>query len=239
MQITQIAVLPANANYNYILHCEGETVVVDPSLSEPVIKVMEENNWRLDKIINTHHHWDHTDGNLELKEKYNCEIYGSAHDSHRIKGITHKLHEGDKITICAQEAEILFLPGHTNGHIAYYFKDLDYLFSGDVLFSGGCGRIFEGTYKQAYDSIQKIASLPKNTTIFAAHEYTLANFEFALSLDPDNKKLQQKYLQAKEKRQQNIPTVPMSLEQELTLNPFILAKNVDEFAKIRKLKDGF
>ena len=138
-EIIQIAVLPHNANYNFILNGGGETVVFDPSLARPVIDVLQEKGWKLDRIINTHHHWDHTDGNLELKEYYGAKVLGYSQDAKRIPGIDVKVNEGDEVQICGETAKVLFLPGHTLGHIAYYFEELNILFSGDVIFAMGCG----------------------------------------------------------------------------------------------------
>ncbi|MDA0781401.1 MAG: hydroxyacylglutathione hydrolase [Rickettsiales bacterium] len=238
-EIIQIAVLPHNANYNYILHGEGETVIVDPSLSAPIIDVLKEKGWRADKIINTHHHWDHTDGNMELKEFYNAKVIGFLQDAHRIPGIDIFLNEGDEIQICGEKARIMFLPGHTTGHIAYYFEELDILFSGDVIFAMGCGRLFEGTYEQAYESLQKIVSLPPHTKIYCAHEYTLTNGKFVRTIDPKNEDVKTRMQITEKLRAQNIPTIPTTVETELKTNPFVRAKSVGEFEKIRKARDRF
>ncbi len=238
-KIIQIAVLPHNANYNYILHGGGETVVIDPSLFAPIQEVLKEKKWHLDKIINTHHHWDHTDGNIELKEYYDAKVVGFSKDAERIPGIDLLVNEGDEIIICGETAKVLFLPGHTIGHIAYYFEELNLVFSGDVIFGMGCGRIFEGSYEQAYASIQKISSLPIHTEIYCSHEYTQANGRFALKTEPRNDDIRARISLTDKLRENNVSTIPTTVEMELRTNPFVRAKNVDEFTKIRKAKDNF
>jgi hydroxyacylglutathione hydrolase len=238
-EIIQIEVLPHNANYNFILHGGGETIVFDPSLSKPVIDVLDKKGWKLDRIINTHHHWDHTDGNIELKEHYNAKVVGFNKDSKRIPGIDVQLNEGDEIEICGETAKVMFLPGHTTGHIAYYFSDIDILFSGDVIFAMGCGRLFEGSYEQAYESLQQIAALPAQTKIYCAHEYTLANAEFAITVEPDNDNLQKRLEKVRKLRAKEIPTIPTTVYDELRTNPFVRAKDIKSFSEIRKAKDNF
>ena len=183
-------------------------------ISGPVIETLEDENLSLDFILNTHHHLDHVGANLELKKKYGCKIIGSERDSSRIPGIDIKLNEGDFFEIGESKCKIFDVSGHTEGHIAFYFKKENLIFCGDTLFSLGCGRLFEGTPLQMVQSLLKIRSLPDNTKIYCAHEYTLNNANFALSLDPSNKKLKAKVQEIKIKRSRNVPTIPCFLGDE-------------------------
>jgi len=239
LEIHQISIL--KDNYVYVIHNNksDETAVVDPGRADPVLHFLQEKGWGCDYIINTHHHWDHTDGNAEIKAKTGAKIIGFANDSHRIPEIDIKIQEGEELEICGSKAKILFLPGHTLGHIGYYFAKEKALFSGDVIFAMGCGRLFEGSAEQAYGSLQKIAKLPLDTKIYCAHEYSLDNAEFALTLNNDNRDLQYRYENVKKLREKNKPTIPTNIAIELKTNPFLRAENVDEFARVRKIKDNF
>jgi len=253
LEIIQLPVL--NDNYIYLIHepISKQTAVVDPAITEPVLETLNNKGWSLNYIFNTHHHSDHVGGNLELKQKTNCEIFASAIDSSRIPGIDKELKHGDKIKLGAQEINIIATPGHTLGHIVYHFPENNSLFCGDTLFSMGCGRLFEGSAEQMWHSLQRIKQLPKETLLYCAHEYTQANGEFALTLEPGNQLLLNRLKQVKQLRADNKATVPSSLEQELASNPFlredsleikntinITAKTaIDTFREIRKLKDNF
>lgn len=239
LNITQIAVLPHNSNYNYILHDNGITSVIDPSLAEPVLEVLKQNGWQLDYIINTHHHWDHTDGNTPLKDATGAKIIAYKGDSHRIKNIDIAVNNGDIVDICGHRAEVIFTPGHTLGHIIYYLPDDGILFCGDVLFSLGCGRLFEGSYEQMFDSLKLISRLPPQTLIYCGHEYTLSNARFAITIEPENKELQQRIKEAENLQAIGKPSVPVTLASELATNPFLRARTVEEFANLRKQKDSF
>ena len=212
LNVKQLPVL--NDNYVYLIIDEitQTTACVDPAISGPVIETLEDENLSLDFILNTHHHLDHVGANLELKKKYGCKIIGSERDSSRIPGIDIKLNEGDFFEIGESKCKIFDVSGHTEGHIAFYFKKENLIFCGDTLFSLGCGRLFEGTPLQMVQSLLKIRSLPDNTKIYCAHEYTLNNANFALSLDPSNKKLKAKVQEIKIKRSRNVPTIPCFLE---------------------------
>ena len=222
LEIKQIPVL--NDNYIYLI-IDSETKIsacIDPALSEPVINLLQKENLSLNYILNTHHHFDHVGANLDLKKKYDCKIIGNKKDSSRIPGIDIKLDEGDFFEIGSSRCKVIEVSGHTNGHVAYYFKEENVIFCGDTLFSLGCGRLFEGTPQQMVQSLLKIRSLPDNTKIYCAHEYTLNNANFALSLDPENRKLKEKIIDIQIKRSKNIPTIPTYLGEEKRLNPFLM-----------------
>lgn len=231
-------------NYIYLLRdvATKTTAVVDPTRAAPVISLLQEKGWTLDFILNTHHHWDHTDGNLELKQFSGCEVIGFEGDQHRIPGIDREVKEGDSIQIGEEKARVLEIPGHTLGHIAFYFQNSKSLFCGDTVFSIGCGRLFEGTPDQMFKSLQKISQLPDDTVLYCAHEYTEDNLKFAIqdpsseAVLPELKSYQNKVEQL---RSQNQPTVPVRLESERHLNPFLRAQTSEEFARLRRAKDSF
>lgn len=253
LEIIQIAVL--NDNYIYLIHdaISAETAVVDPALSQPVLDILKRKGWTLNYILNTHHHWDHVDANLELKELTHCQILASEADKSRIPGITKGLKQGDKIKLGNQTAHVIATPGHTLHHMVYHFPESNALFCGDTLFSLGCGRLFEGSPEQMWHSLQQLKRLPKNTLIYCAHEYTQANAQFALTLEADNKALQQRVEQIEKLRLNNQATIPSTIEQELATNPFLredsltLQQSIQMvgkpakvvFTKIRQLKDNF
>ncbi len=253
LEIIQVPVL--NDNYIYILHEpeSKETAVVDPAVSQPVLDVLMDKGWQLNYIFNTHHHSDHVGANLALKQQTGCEILGADADFSRIPSIDKRLRHGDKISLGNQAATVIATPGHTSGHIVFHFVENNALFCGDTLFSMGCGRLFEGTAKQMWESLKQIKILPNQTQIYCAHEYTQANGEFALTLEPNNPQLLQRMQQVNELRAENKSTVPTNLEQELATNPFlredspVIQQSVDKmgrpavevFAKIRALKDSF
>jgi hydroxyacylglutathione hydrolase len=242
-------------NYIYLLHDTNEdlTAVVDPAIASPVLHMLTERGWRLDYILNTHHHSDHVGANLELKQTTGCSIIGAKKDQHRIPGIDRMVVEGDQFFIGRHQATVLEVPGHTSAHIAYWFNNDALLFCGDTLFSLGCGRLFEGTPQQMWHSLQKIRNLPDQTLIYCAHEYTETNARFALQLEPDNQALQETMKTILRKRMQGLPTIPTSLKVESQVNPFLRVDNpafqsavgmndsdpVSVFATIRQQKDNF
>lgn len=239
IEILQIPAL--NDNYIYLLH-EPEsslTAAIDPALAEPVLEALDERGWKLSHIFNTHHHSDHVGGNLELKQKTGCIILGMESDRQRIPGIDSTLKDNQIMEWGKTRIKVLSLPGHTSGHGAFWFFEENALFCGDVLFSLGCGRLFEGTAEQMWRSLERIKTLPCETLIYCAHEYTQSNGRFALSLEPDNLDLIDVMKKVNEKRSQELPTVPSKLSQELLTNPFLRAKDAESFAKIRQLKDTF
>ncbi len=227
-------------NFSYILIDENKNAcVVDPSEPEPIINFVDKNNINLKYILNTHHHYDHIGGNKEIKKKYNSKIVAYKQDNHRIPDID-VLVEDNQIWIAENfRSKIIHIPGHTSGHICFFFYEAGIAFTGDTLFSLGCGKIFEGTYKEMFDSLNKLKELPKETKIYFGHEYTLKNSKFCISIDKDNSNLKKKILEIKNKVKNNIPTVPSTIKDEMACNIFLRAKTVNEFSKLRDFKDNF
>ncbi len=242
-------------NYAYIINDNvSKTVgVVDPSEALPVIAFLKKQNLKLNYILNTHHHYDHIGGNTELKKLYNAKVVGFVGDKHRIPGIDITLKDNVKWTFGKSSVKILHIPGHTLGHICFFFENEKIAFTGDTLFSLGCGRIFEGDHKQLLTSLNKIKKLPKNTKIYSGHEYSYRNAEFCMKYDNGNIDLKKKFEKIKQLRSNNLPTLPTDLEDELKSNIFLKCdqndlktklnmKNQDDykvFRKIRDLKDNF
>ena len=241
-------------NYLWLLHGDGnEAVVVDPGDARPVLGTLDERSLALGAILVTHHHADHVGGILPLLERYPVPVYGPARES--IPGITIPLGEGDQVSLCGMRLEVLEVPGHTAGHIAYRGEGL--LFCGDTLFSGGCGRLFEGTPEQMHQSLQRLAALDPATLVCCAHEYTEANLRFALAVEPDNPALQQRYREVGQLRSEGLPSLPSTIAIELQTNPFLrthvpavrsaaenhagrrLTDEVEVFAVLRAWKDRF
>ena len=242
-------------NYSYLVFDEITlaSVVIDPSEAEPIINEIEKNKLELKYIFNTHHHYDHVGGNKKLKEKYNCQIIGFEKDKNRIPEIDIPLKDKQKWKSELFECSILHIPGHTSGHICIYINELNALFTGDTLFSLGCGRIFEGTYEEMYKSLSKLKNFPLNTRIYCGHEYTKKNSDFCLSIDSKNSKLINKINKINKNIQNEKPTIPSTLEDELECNIFLRSENMEiqkqlginkddpikTFAKLRDLKDNF
>ena len=228
-------------NYSYLIIDETTKIacVVDPSEAKPVIDVLEQKKINLKYILNTHHHYDHVGGNLELKKKYNCEITGYRGDKDRIPEIDVLLDDNQVWKRNKFEAKIYHIPGHTTGHIAFHFFNEKKIFTGDTLFSLGCGRIFEGTYEQMFNSLKKIKELPLDTKIYCGHEYTFQNSNFCIANDSGNSKLKDKIVEIKKKLEKNLPTIPSILADELDCNIFLKAKDIKSFSKLRDLKDNF
>ncbi|CAG7856016.1 hydroxyacylglutathione hydrolase [biofilm metagenome] len=253
LEIITLAVL--SDNYIYLVHDSqnGETATIDPALAQPVLMALQEKGWQLTTIFNTHHHSDHVGGNLELKARTGCKIIASVYDRNRIPGLDATVKEGDMVSIGQHKARVIFTPGHTLGHIQYYFKQDKLLFCGDTLFAMGCGRLFEGTAEQMWQSLQKLKSLPPDTQVYCTHEYTQNNGRFALTIDPDNKALLERMVEVNRQRAQNLPTLPTTIAEELETNPFfredsasirrtlnmVADESVDVFAKIRLMKDSY
>ena len=238
MQIKIIKCLQDNYSY-LIIDKNNNACVVDPSESKPVINYLEENKINLKFILNTHHHYDHVGGNKELKKKYNAKVLGYINDKERIPEIDIFLKNKEIWNTDAFKFQIFHIPGHTSGHICYYFKDEKFLFTGDTLFSLGCGRIFEGTYEQMFSSLQLFKSFPKDTKIFCGHEYTLKNSEFCKKYDPKNEKLDTRILKIKNMLSKGLPTIPTTVEDELDCNIFLRSGDLETFSKLRDLKDNF
>ncbi len=253
LEIHQIPVL--NDNYVYLIREPNADVVgvVDPAVTGPVLEEADRLGWKITHILNTHHHGDHTGGNLEIKEHTGCTIVGPAPDRDRIPGIDVELNDGDTFAFGELSAEIFFVPGHTRGHIAYWFSEADALFCGDTLFSIGCGRVFEGTMGQMWSSLSRLRSLPSETRIYCAHEYTQSNINFAVTVDPNNLALRTREADVAAKRDRGEPTVPSRMAEELAANPFLRADQPDlqdaigmsgadpvaVFTEIRQRKDNF
>ncbi|MCW8970588.1 MAG: hydroxyacylglutathione hydrolase, partial [Rhodospirillales bacterium] len=223
LEIERIAAF--NDNYIWLLHAaDGKaTAVIDPGDAGVVRAALDRNGWTLTHILVTHHHADHTGGVAELKAATGCTVVGWREDAARVPGIDMALAEGDELTIGSHPARLIAVPGHTSGHVAYHFFDDCALFCGDALFSLGCGRIFEGTPGQMWESLLKLRALPDETRVFCAHEYTNSNADFALSIDPDNAELQKRADAIIRLRETGKSTVPSSLGEEKRINPFLRA----------------
>ena len=253
LEVHQIPVL--NDNYVYLAHEADSdvTAVIDPAVVDPVLAAADAKSWRITHILNTHHHNDHTGGNLEIKSATGCTIVGPRADRDRIPGIDIEVGDGDTYTLGVADAKVFDVPGHTRGHIAYWFAGSDTLFCGDTLFAMGCGRLFEGTPQQMWTSLSKLLALPDDTRVYCAHEYTQANGRFALSVEPDNKALVERMADVDAARDRGEPTVPSTMALERATNPFLRPDSenlqrtiglqgqdiVDVFAETRRLKDNF
>ena len=228
-------------NFSYLIVDEKTQIacVVDPSEAKPIINFLNNKKINLKYILNTHHHYDHVGGNSELKKKYNSSVIGFKGDGDRIPEIDVLLEDNQTWKKDNFEAKIYHIPGHTSGHIAFHFFKEKKIFTGDTLFSLGCGRLFEGTYEQMFNSLKKIKQLPKDTEIYCGHEYTLQNSNFCIANDPENLKLKEKITKIKNNLNKNLPTIPTILEEELECNIFLKAKDLKSFSKLRNLKDNF
>jgi hydroxyacylglutathione hydrolase len=253
LEIVQIPVL--NDNYIYLVRepQSGAVGVVDPAVHEPVLAELKQRGWQLTHILNTHHHPDHVGGNLALKEATGCRIVGPEADAERIPGLDIAVADNEGINLGNETARVFDVPGHTRGHIAYWFADSKVLFCGDTLFALGCGRLFEGTPAQMWASLSKLRGLPDETRVYCAHEYTESNARFAVTVEPGNAALQQRQAQIMALRAAGKPTVPSLLGEEKATNPFLrpMSENLREtlgmadaddvavFAETRRRKDGF
>ena len=239
MQVEIIPCLKDNYSYLIIDNNNKSACVVDPSEATPIINFLKNKDINLKYILNTHHHYDHIGGNEDLKKKFGSIVVGFKKDSKRIPGIDIFLEDNQIWEADNFKAKIIHIPGHTLGHICFYFFQEKLAFTGDTLFSLGCGRIFEGTYEQMYESLNKIKSLPKKTKIYCGHEYTLSNSKFCVKNDPDNQNLEKKIEQIKKLISNGLPTIPTTIKEELDCNIFLRAKNLESFSKLRDLKDNF
>ena len=252
--IEQIPVL--TDNYVYLAHDRdsGATAVIDPAVAPPVLERLEAKGWRLTHILNTHHHNDHVGGNLALKQATGAQIVGHRKDAARIPGLDVEVSDGDSFLLGSAAAMVMEVPGHTVGHIAFWFPGSHALFCGDTLFALGCGRLFEGTGEQMWNSLKKFRSLPDETLVYCAHEYTEANARFARTVERHNQDLLDRIATIKDMRQHHRPTVPSRLGVERKTNPFLRA-DIDSvkaavglppdtdpaavFSEIRRRKDVF
>ncbi len=227
-------------NYAYLISAPcGTTAILDPGHGGQVVSYLNDKGVKPDYILNTHHHWDHVNGNPKVKATYRCKIAAPIRRKDLIKGgVDIPLREGDLFKLGDEEAIIIETPGHTMDGICFYFKESNIIFTGDTLFSMGCGRLFEGTAEDMFDSFQKISALPDETMIYCGHEYTRANAGFCLAMDRDSDALKQRIAEVKDLRAKGLPTVPVSLKCEKETNIFMKAKSAEEFAALRHKKDN-
>ncbi|SDG42617.1 hydroxyacylglutathione hydrolase [Roseospirillum parvum] len=253
LQIHQVPVL--SDNYVYLVHDpeDGMTAAVDPAESEPVAEALAARGWSLTHILLTHHHHDHVGGVAALKAASGCTVVGARADAGRLPGLDHPVADGDTVTLGRATAQVLAVPGHTRGHIAYWFDAESALFCGDTLFVLGCGRMFEGTPEEFWGSLSRLRDLPDSTRVYCAHEYTAANARFALSVEPDNPELVAWAGEIDDLRRRGLSTVPSLLGREKLANPFLRADRpalasavglagaapVEVFAEVRRRKDRF
>jgi hydroxyacylglutathione hydrolase len=227
-------------NYVWLFEWQPGTVaVIDPADAEPVLERVTAEELKISHILNTHWHPDHVGGNLAIKERTGCIIIGPAREEDRIPGIDRAVDEGDTVTLGAHQGDVLFVGAHTAGHIAYHFPSASALFCGDTMFAMGCGRLFEGTPEDMFRALGKLATLPPETRVFCAHEYTLSNARFAVTVEPENAALARRYAAVQEARRIDQPTVPFALAEELETNPFVRAGSAERLGEIRRAKDAF
>ena len=238
----KIKIIPClQDNYSYLIIDEEKNTacVIDPSEPDPIIEYLENNKIKLQFILNTHHHYDHVGGNKKLKEKYGASVVGYVGDKQRIPEIDTLLNDQETWINENFEAKIIYIPGHTLGHICFYFYKEESVFTGDTLFSLGCGRIFEGTYSQMFNSLMKLKELPQNTKVYCGHEYTKKNSDFCMVHDASNENLKAKIHDIDVKLKDGLPTIPSTMKDELECNIFLRSNNVKSFSKLRDLKDNF
>lgn len=238
----KIQIIPClHDNYSYLVIDEKNNIAcaIDPSEAKPIIKYLKKKNINLKYILNTHHHYDHVGGNQELKKKYNARVIGYKGDKHRIPEIDTLVDDQEIWKQESFEAKIIHIPGHTLGHICFYFFNEEAAFTGDTLFSLGCGKIFEGSYEQMFNSLMKIKALPLKTKIYCGHEYTKQNAKFCITHDKNNENLKNKIKIIDKKLENNLPTIPSTIREELDCNIFLRSNKVETFSKLRDLKDNF
>ncbi len=250
LQIERIPTL--SDNYTYLVICDAtrEAAVVDAPEAAPVVARVEETGARVTKILSTHHHPDHAMANPELAAKYGVPVYGHVSDAQRLAGFTDGVDEGDTVSVGNETARVLFIPSHTTGHIAYVFDDAKALFSGDMLFAGGCGRLFEGTAEMMYTALcEKLSALPDDMQVYCGHEYTEGNLRFAAHVEPENTDVSEKLEWAQKRRANAAPdwhdatpaemTIPSTIGDEKKTNPFMRSPDAAELGRRRTLKDSF
>lgn len=240
-------------NYAVLLHEGNSTVLIDAPETAPILSVLDKEGWALSHVLITHHHPDHTDGLPELVKRFSPEVFAPAKEEARIPCVTRTVKKGDTVEMAALKAHVFETPGHTLGHVSYWFEREELLFAADTLFSLGCGRLLEGDAAMMWASLQKLRALPDSTSVYCGHEYTEANARFALSIDPDNTALQARALAVKAARAEGKPTIPFNLGEDKAANPFLRADDAalaarlglsgasatEVFAEIRKRKDSF
>jgi hydroxyacylglutathione hydrolase len=238
----EIVRIPAlSDNYVWLVHdpASDETMVVDPAVADPVLAEAAKRGWRITQIWNTHWHADHTGGNAEIKAATGCTVTGPAGEAARIPTLDRQVREGDVVRLGAVEAQVMEVPAHTAGHIAYYLPSEAVAFVGDTMFAMGCGRLFEGNAEQMHDNLQRLAALPPETEIYCAHEYTLSNGRFALVAEPDNQAIRDRMVRVEAARGVNEATVPTTIALERATNPFVRAASAEQLAALRQAKDDF
>lgn len=255
MPLTLQTVPCLSDNYAFLLHdsASGETAVVDVPEAAPIEAALQENGWQLTQIVITHHHADHIDGVDRLRQSTGAKVVGAAADSHRLPDLDQAVEPGQTIRVCGAEANVLDVPGHTVGHIAFHLPDERIAFTGDSLMALGCGRLFEGTPEQMWRSLSQFRDMPGDTRICSGHEYTSNNASFAVTVDPDNDALKERASDVSAARAEGRATVPSMLSAELKTNPFLRPDDgairaelgmkdepdVAVFAEIRRRKDSF
>lgn len=239
LEIIRIPVL--SDNYVWLVHepASGETMVIDPAVAEPVLDEAKQRGWAITQIWNTHWHPDHTGGNEAIKSATGCVITGPEAEQARIPTLDRTVKEGDTVSLGAVAAEVIDVPAHTAGHIAYYVPSDNAAFVGDTLFAMGCGRLFEGTAEQMFDNMRKLEKLPDETRVYCAHEYTEANGHYAVTAEPENEALAKRMAEVVAMRENDEATVPTTIGLERATNPFMRAGSADELAARRAAKDAF
>jgi hydroxyacylglutathione hydrolase len=239
LEVARIPVL--SDNYVWLLHDPDtcETTVIDPAVAEPVLAEAGRRHWQISQIWNTHWHPDHAGGNAAIKAATGCRVTAPAAEAARIPTLDRAVAEGDRVGLGDYEACVLEVPAHTAGHIAYHLKQARIVFVGDTLFAMGCGRLFEGNAAQMHANMRRLAKLPPDTLVYCAHEYTLANGRFAVTVEPDNRALAERMAEVETLCARGEPTVPTTIALELATNPFMRARSVEELAARRAAKDAF
>ena len=236
----EIVAVPAfTDNYIWLVHdaASGETAVVDPGDAAPALAEAERRGWTITQVWNTHHHWDHSGGNVAMKQATGCTVAGPAAET--IPGRDIALSEGSELRIGDQLGRVMEIPGHTLGHVALHFEEAKVAFVGDTLFAMGCGRLFEGSAEQMHNSLQGLAALADDTALYCGHEYTLANARWAAHVEPGNAAIAERLAKVEALRSAGAITLPTSVAEERATNPFVRAGSVEEFARLRADKDSF
>lgn len=237
----EIVRIPAlKDNYVWMIHDDvsGDTVVIDPAEAAPVLEQARARGWTIGQIWNTHWHPDHVGGNAAIKAATGCIITGPAAEADKIATLDHLVGDGDMMRIGGHVAQVIAVPAHTAGHIAYYLAEDAAIFVGDTMFAMGCGRLFEGTAAQMFANMRRLDALPDETMVYCAHEYTLSNGRFAMTVEPENDVIAGRVAAVEAMRERGEPTVPTSIALERATNVFLRARSVDELASLRAAKDA-